>query len=255
MEDDAKEYRPCSRKRYRPQCTFADAGAPCVVIWLHGMGGSGAVEEEWKRRFDRIPAREKLASCRWLFPRAPSGPVRFHGGRVLPRWWDTWGDSTSATWADSPEDVVASIEIVHSIIDGLDVEANRIIVGGFSQGAALALIAALKYKERLAGCVMIGGWLTYPIADNISRYVADRDGANTPVWWAHGRQDRSIPISVQESHCATLDAVRAQLVDQRQYSCGHWPNAELLSEMLSWMRTTLSERDGYNLACVVSSNT
>lgn len=39
------------------------------------------------------------------------------------------------------------------------VPANRIIVGGFSQGGALALYSALKFPQRLAGVVALSCWL------------------------------------------------------------------------------------------------
>ena len=35
------------------------------------------------------------------------------------------------------------------------IPSNKIIVGGFSQGAALALYCALHYPEPLAGCIAL----------------------------------------------------------------------------------------------------
>lgn len=39
------------------------------------------------------------------------------------------------------------------------ISADRIIVGGFSQGGALALYSALVYPQQLAGVVSLSGWL------------------------------------------------------------------------------------------------
>jgi predicted esterase len=36
--------------------------------------------------------------------------------------------------------------------------ANKVVVGGFSQGAALALAIACRYREPLGGCVVLSGW-------------------------------------------------------------------------------------------------
>ncbi len=39
------------------------------------------------------------------------------------------------------------------------IPANRIIVGGFGQGGALALHSALLFEERVAGIVALSSWL------------------------------------------------------------------------------------------------
>lgn len=48
------------------------------------------------------------------------------------------------------------------------IAANRIVVGGFSQGGALALYSALTYSQQLAGVVCLSGWLplhkSFPVA-------------------------------------------------------------------------------------------
>lgn len=37
--------------------------------------------------------------------------------------------------------------------------ADKVLLGGFSQGGALALYAALTYPERLAGVMSLSCWL------------------------------------------------------------------------------------------------
>lgn len=39
------------------------------------------------------------------------------------------------------------------------IPANRIIIGGFSQGGALALFSALTYDKPLAGVMALSCWL------------------------------------------------------------------------------------------------
>lgn len=51
---------------------------------------------------------------------------------------------------------------VHSMIDAElqgGIPANKIIIGGFSQGGALALYSALIFPQKLAGVVSLSGWL------------------------------------------------------------------------------------------------
>lgn len=52
--------------------------------------------------------------------------------------------------------------MVHSLIANeisLGIPANRIILGGFSQGGALAIFSALTYPQSLAGIIVLSAWL------------------------------------------------------------------------------------------------
>jgi len=216
--------------------TATSRGPSCAVVWLHGMGGTGPVEQEWKDAFGRRARHEMPRDCAWEFPRAPEGPVTFHRGRVMPRWWDTWGDARSLDWVDSPEDVSTSVAMVHTILDNLAADSDRVVVAGFSQGAAMALVAALSYPKRLAGCVMFGGWLSHPTAEHIkSGNWTHSSNARLPVWWGHGARDRSIPSALQARHCDLLDAVRPVAVQQCCYPCGHWPSEQAMKDLLAWI--------------------
>ena len=64
-----------------------------------------------------------------------------------------------------PEDregIISASKNIHTLIDNevaAGVAANRIILGGFSQGGALAIYSALTYKASLAGIVALSCWL------------------------------------------------------------------------------------------------
>ena len=63
--------------------------------------------------------------------------------------------------------------------------AERIVLAGFSQGCAMALLTGLRHGERLAGLVGLSGYL--PLA---ATTAAERSGANrdVPIFLAHGPQ-------------------------------------------------------------------
>merc|ERR1711862_285875 len=61
-------------------------------------------------------------------------------------------------------------------------KANRIILGGFSQGAALALYAALTYDRPLAGVVSIAGWEACGLVESV-RHLG------TPILICQGTAD------------------------------------------------------------------
>ena len=58
---------------------------------------------------------------------------------------------------------MATRTMLHDLI-GQEVAAGiapgRVLIGGFSQGAAMACFAALTFDQPLAGCFMLSGYLT-----------------------------------------------------------------------------------------------
>jgi phospholipase/carboxylesterase len=83
------------------------------------------------------------------------------------------------------------------------VSPSRIVLAGFSQGCAMALLTGLRHRERLAGIVGLSGYL--PLAD---KTAAERSAANqsTPIFLAHGRFD---PMIALPRAVATRDALGA----------------------------------------------
>lgn len=58
--------------------------------------------------------------------------------------------------------IKSASKLVHSMIESeinAGIPANRIVIGGFSQGGALALYSALKFPQKVAGVVALSCWL------------------------------------------------------------------------------------------------
>lgn len=71
---------------------------------------------------------------------------------------------------DGPEDEKGMLETVSSInalisteLSSTEVDASRIILGGFSQGGAMSLLTGLSNERKLAGVAVLSGWL--PLKD------------------------------------------------------------------------------------------
>merc|ERR1719313_2512543 len=140
-------------------------GTPCngAVVWLHGFGGCA---DGWAPLFCKIAAK---SAWRWVLPNAPSLPQPCYGGRRIPGWGEFLDEgcvrcgSLDYNNPDGAGHYAAACAYVHEIIDGLGsdhgIPPDRIVVGGFSQGAAVALQAALCATRKLAGCIVFSGWL------------------------------------------------------------------------------------------------
>jgi poly(3-hydroxybutyrate) depolymerase len=71
---------------------------------------------------------------------------------------------------DGPEDEKGMLETVSSInalisteLSSTEVDASRVIIGGFSQGGAMSLLTGLSNERKLAGVAVLSGWL--PLKD------------------------------------------------------------------------------------------
>ncbi len=109
----------------------ARATHSATVIMLHGLGDSG---DGWSS----VAGQLNMPWVKYIFPSAPARPVTINGGAMCPAWADIKGLSP-----DSPEDVEGSLQtqaLVHSLISkevSAGIPASRVVLGGFSQGAAM----------------------------------------------------------------------------------------------------------------------
>lgn len=77
------------------------------------------------------------------------------------------------------------------------IPANRIIVGGFSQGGALALHTGLTFSQPLAGIVALSCWLPLHKSFPDARKTSD----TIPIFQCHGEIDPVVPYKYgQLSH-------------------------------------------------------
>lgn len=88
-------------------------------------------------------------------------------------------------------------------LNGNRIPADRIVVGGFSQGGAIALLTGLLSPEPLAGVAALSTWL--PLATKVPQ-LRRRQGA-FPIFQAHGTAD---PIVDPDYGRQTSEALRTQ---------------------------------------------
>jgi phospholipase/carboxylesterase len=133
----------------------------------------------------------------------------------------------------------ASLAMIEEIIareKESGIAANRIVLAGFSQGCAMALLTGLRHKERLAGIIGRSGYL--PLAETTGK---ERSDANrlTPVFLGHGTMDPVVPV---EAAHESRDALRAMGydVEWHEYPMPHSVCAEEIRDMNAWLLRVLS---------------
>lgn len=203
-----------------------------TILIMHGLGADGR---------DFLPVAEQLdltsvGPVRFLFPSAPSIPVTINGGYVMPAWYDILGtdlvrreDEGGLRQSQAAIDALIANEIARGI------QAHRIVVAGFSQGCAMALMTGLRFGQRLGGIAALSGYL--PLA---ATTAAERSEANAgvPIFMAHGTRDGVVPIARAE---ASRDALQAlgYAVDWHPYPMEHSVCPQEITDLQAWLLRVL----------------
>ena len=132
----------------------ASSAAKPAVLWLHGLGDTGA---GWQGAFGPL-----AAAATFHQPTAPTAPVTINGGMQSTSWMDLKSFPVDLTEPQAGSDFDATVASVHGMLERIEADgtpAEQILIGGFSQGGATSLAAGLAYPRRLAGIVSISGWV------------------------------------------------------------------------------------------------
>ncbi|WP_457390337.1 alpha/beta hydrolase [Roseateles sp. P5_E1] len=204
-----------------------------TLIVLHGLGADG---------HDFVPIcgeldLKSLGAVRFVFPHAPERPVTINGGYVMRAWYDILGADLVKR-----EDEAGLRESQRQIAELIDSErqrgvaANRIVLVGFSQGCAMALMTALRYPERLGGAVGLSGYLPLAATTATERSAANAD---LPIFMGHGSQDT---IVVPARGTASRDALRTlgHEVEWHDYPMPHSVCMEEIEDLNAWLLKQLA---------------
>ena len=166
--------------------------AELSVLLMHGLGANG---------YDFADVAEMLcraaAPRRWRFvlPHAPEQPVTINGGIRMPAWYDILDleHPRSVNW----DTVFANQTQIEALMDSET--ADKFVLAGFSQGAAMALHSGLRHQERIAGILMMSGY--FLVSDG---HPCPEKAAEFPIGMFHGSADPMVPFDAAEQSVAAL---------------------------------------------------
>jgi lysophospholipase-2 len=183
-----------------------------AVVFMHGLGDTPS---GWRHLEPTVSAtlkqqgRSPAEPLRFVLPGAPVAAVTINGGAKCTSWFDIQDWPIDAEARDDRDGLLASVKRVHAHLDALvegGTKAERIVVGGFSQGGAIALLATYSYPAKLGGCVCLSGWLT--LRDDFVKEILVEANAKTPCFWGHGTRDGvSIGVVLQVEEGGLLRSV------------------------------------------------
>lgn len=204
-----------------------------TVIVLHGLGADGN---------DFVPITQELdlqqvGAVRFVFPHAPVIPVTINNGYRMRAWYDILGmDLVRREDEAGLRKSLTAVEELLAREKQSGMAAHRIVLAGFSQGCAMALLAGLRHGERLAGIAGLSGYL--PLTPSTA---AERSHANalTPIFMGHGFQDNVVDV---ERGRASRDALAAlgYTVEWHEYPMAHSVCMEEIGDLNEWLLKALA---------------
>ena len=206
-----------------------DGPARSALVWLHGLGATAD-------DFTGANLQLQCPGLRVIALQAPSQAVTTFGGQVVPSWFDIVPAPDGGVTSDLGGLEESARRIHAEFEQQREAGIDRLVVGGFSQGGALALFSALTYPEPLAAAICLSGYL--PQDEHLTQQ-ADRLTWQTPVFMAHGSQDDVVRHEYGE---ASRDWLRGHEVSVDWYSgaFAHTVTAEELAVIGEFLRKHLN---------------
>ncbi len=208
------------RLRARIMLPAASETIERVVVLLHGFGAPGD---------DLVALCEWIEApgTAWVFPEAPMELGGAYGDARA--WWmidmerldrDARSGKPSDRSDELPVGLVeargAMTELLEAVRARFPIGDDRLIIGGFSQGAMLACDVALHTERALGGLILLSGTLL--ARTEWEPRMAARAGL--PVLMSHGNRDALLPFAAAERLRDLLIAAGLQ-VEWLAFDGGH----------------------------------
>jgi predicted esterase len=230
----------------------ADLSKSAAFIFIHGLGDDAEGVANVAQQFQ---SANKLPCMTWVLPNAKE-----NRDLAMNAWYMITQLSpypSSRPELEDPEDeegMMESVAYLTTLIDDLvaqGVPEKRIVLGGFSQGHAMALLTGLTsaYAGRLGGLVGLSGYL--PLiqripalreANNLSKEVND----DTEVLLARGTGDRLVPKRYHRMCYEGLSGlgVKEDKVTVKEYDgMGHVMAGAELRDLCEWLERVVPALD------------
>lgn len=174
----------------------------------------------------------------WIFPNGPL-EIPFSPGWVGRAWFPiniqaiqkaVQEEDYNALSLAFPKEYAVARKVGEDLIAALNIPRSKLILGGFSQGAILAIELALNYHEPCAGLLIFSGTLV-----NEEKWCHQAPlHASTPFFQSHGTQDSLLPVKRAHAleHLLLKSGLKGKL---HTFEGGHTINHEVLKELSNFI--------------------
>jgi lysophospholipase-2 len=209
-----------------------------LVVICHGLGDSA---EGFSDVAESLA--QQMPYLKFILPTAPTQPVTMNMGMPMPSWYDIVGLDERANenckGIDEARARLAGILEREHVATGLPY--SRMMLAGFSQGAALALFTGMQLPlphQKLAGIVVMSGYM--PAA---SQFKLTPGLEDVPILHCHGTQDPMVKFALAEKTKAKVLECGATDYTIKSYPIQHTVSPEELAHVSEFVKKVLPSDD------------
>ncbi|EXJ96493.1 hypothetical protein A1O1_01619 [Capronia coronata CBS 617.96] len=241
----------------RPSAPASSPYRAATLIFLHGYGDDA--EGLPLGLAQQFQFYNKMEHLKWVVPNAP------HNHEAMTRAWYVpkalpnamkphvpgHEEDEDEGGPDDEAGIMQSVDLVDQLVEQEiknGTPAERILVGGFSQGCAVSMVWGLtgRLKNKIGGMVCLSGYL--PLKDRIDQLIEERQpeesadeislhGKGSKKWfYVHGTMDMLIPtkLFVQAKEDLTRWVSREDIEEHLYPGMGHSTCAAELRDLLGF---------------------
>jgi len=198
---------------------------------MHGLGDT---PEGWGSIVPKA-LRVQGARCCYDFPAAPEAKVSCNDGDMMTSWFDMEvlpldSKTEPPLHGCCLSSAEASVKRLHARLDKMrasGIPSEKLVIGGFSQGGAMAMLSAMRYPHRLGAVICFSGILLD--ADRLSE-IATPESKQVPIFWGHGEDDAILCPSLQELGVKRLEEAGFRVEARCYPDEGHEPMKQALAD-------------------------
>jgi lysophospholipase-2 len=160
-------------------------------------------------------------------------------GMPMPSWYDITGLDERAN--ENCKGLEESVQTIQEILERehtfTSLPYNRMVLAGFSQGGALSVFTGMQLPNKLAGIVMLSGYLPAAKKFQIQEGLED-----TPILHLHGTADPLVTLGVAQRSQELLGEKGAKEYSLKSYpGVQHTVTMEEIQEMKTFLERILPD--------------
>lgn len=207
----------------RPPQQGTSQAKPPVLLMLHGFGSN---EHDLMGMAPYLDKRLHIVSARAIYDIG-----------MGYAWYYLYGTPGNLRADDLSR--AHSLEILTKFVtnlpDRINVDAERVYLMGFSQGAVMSLALALTAPHLVAGVIAISGYLDEEVVTRVKPETL----SNLPILVMHGTYDDLLPVTLGRRVKAYLETLPVRLSYQ-EYPIAHSIHPQGLMLLQQWLTERLS---------------
>jgi phospholipase/carboxylesterase len=136
---------------------------------------------------------------------------------------------SDVTQARNSRDLI--VRFIDELTAQYPIDANKISLVGFSQGAILSYAIGLSYPEKIKNVVAMSGYLNLEMAE--ANYQ-NKDFSKLKLFVSHGTVDQVIPVDWARKSPGLLQPLGIETV-YKEYPIGHGVSPQNLYDFKNWL--------------------